>query len=235
MRRLRASFTYVNVVGTLALFLALGSGVVWAADKVTSKDLAKGAVKNKNLAKSAVKNKNLAKNAVNSAKLAKGAVKNADLADGSVNFAKLATPTSVVARSSVGPISANQHGSVAFSPPLAATPVPGQPLTLDFEARGTLAGTSAEKPCVVIPVPTVNGVPVAGGGSTELLLLVSPGVAVTSGFPNGVPVSALRVPLGLSQPGVPQTVGIFLGDLGSTSSCTSDSTIQVSAVITQEK
>ena len=97
MRRLRAGLTYMNVVGTLALFLALSGGVVWAANKITSKQIGKGAVKNKNLAKNAVKNKNLAKNAVTSAKLAKGAVKNADIADGAVNFAKLAAGTDVVA------------------------------------------------------------------------------------------------------------------------------------------
>ena len=90
MRRLRSGLTYTNVVATLALFLALSGGAVYAANKITSKQLGKGAVKNKNLAKNAVKNKNLAKNAVTSPKLAKNAVKNANVADGAINFAKLA-------------------------------------------------------------------------------------------------------------------------------------------------
>ncbi len=68
MRRL----TYGNIVATLALFLALSGGAVWAANKITSKQIGKGAVKNKNLAKNAVKAKNLAKGSVTSAKLGEG-------------------------------------------------------------------------------------------------------------------------------------------------------------------
>src|SRR6478672_10109518 len=110
MKSVRKRLSYGNVVATLALFLALSGGAALAANKITSKQIGKGAVKNKNLAKNAVKNKNLAKNAVTSPKLAKGAVKNADLADGSVNFAKLATPTSVIASATGGPIAVDQDG-----------------------------------------------------------------------------------------------------------------------------
>ena len=77
MKSVRRRLNYGNVVATLALFLALSGGVVYAANKITSKQIGKGAVKNKNLAKNAVKNKNLAKNSVTSPKLAKNAVKNA--------------------------------------------------------------------------------------------------------------------------------------------------------------
>ena len=113
MRRIRSGLTYTNVVATLALFLALSGGAVYAANKITSKQLGKGAVKNKNLAKNAVKNKNLAKNAVTSPKLAKGAVKNADIADGAVNFAKIAAGTDVIATATGGPIPASQQGPFA--------------------------------------------------------------------------------------------------------------------------
>jgi hypothetical protein len=44
---IRKRLTYANVVATLALFLALGLGGAYAASKITSKDLAKGAVKSK--------------------------------------------------------------------------------------------------------------------------------------------------------------------------------------------
>jgi hypothetical protein len=44
---IRKRLTYANVVSTLALFVALGLGGAYAASKITSKDLAKGAVKSK--------------------------------------------------------------------------------------------------------------------------------------------------------------------------------------------
>ena len=229
MRRLRAGLTYVNVVATLALFLALSGGAVWAANKITSKQIGKGAVKNKNLAKNAVKAKNLAKKSVTSAKLAKGAVKNANLADGSVNFAKLAAGTNVVASSSTAIIPANQEGPVAFNPPLSATPAPGQVLTLHLESHGTLASVEPPKPCVVVPVPVLNGNPMLIG----ILLELAGGVAVPP-FPNGIPTGDVSFPIGLTQPGVAQNVSLLAVKEGE-DKCTPTSTFQVSAVITQAK
>ena len=137
----RRRLTYANVAATLALFLTLSGGAVWAADKITSKQIGKGAVKTKNLAKSAVKAKNLAKKSVTSAKLAKGAVTNAKLGDGSVNFAKIAAGTNVIASATGGPVPADQEGvtNVPLSPPITLTAAAGQAISLNVEARGTLA------------------------------------------------------------------------------------------------
>ena len=228
MRRVRAGLTYTNVVATLALFLALSGGAVWAANKITSKQIGKGAVKNKNLAKNAVKNKNLAKNAVTSPKLAKNAVKNANVADGAVNFAKLAVGVDVVATASAGPIPASQSGLVALNPPLTVTPVAGQLLTLHVQTQGTLAA-SGMGPCVVLPIPVVNGAPQGFG---EALALVSPGALIGPLGANGIPLSGIEIPLGLTQPGVPQSISAFSENIGG---CTPDSTIQISAVVTQAK
>jgi hypothetical protein len=228
MRRARSGLTYTNVVATLALFLTLSGGAVYAAGKVTSKQLGKGAVKNKNLAKNAVKNKNLAKNAVTSPKLAKNAVKNANVADGAINFAKLAAGTNVIASASTGSIPASQNGPVAFNPPLTVTPVAGQPLMVHFESRGALAGSGME-PCEVIPFPVMNGSPMAAG---ELLLLISPGALPEPFGTAGVSSSGILVPIGLTQPGVPQSVTAFVVSAGA---CTPDSTLQISAVVTQAK
>ena len=147
MKRFRPRLTYANVVATLALFLALSGGVVWAANKITSKQIGKGAVKNKNLAKNAVKAKNLAKNAVTSAKLKKGAVTNAKVGNGAVNFAKLAAGTNVIASATAGPVSAKQDGpvDVPLNPPLTVTPVAGQLITVNIEARGTLVQSGAQQ------------------------------------------------------------------------------------------
>lgn len=51
---MRERLTYANVTSTVAVFLALGLGGAYAADKITSKDLAKGAVKSK-----AIKNRTI--------------------------------------------------------------------------------------------------------------------------------------------------------------------------------
>jgi hypothetical protein len=224
--------TYGNVVATIALFLVLCGGTVWAANKITSKQIGKGAVKNKNLAKNAVKAKNLAKNSVSSAKLAKNAVKNANIADGAVNFAKLAAGTNVIASATGGPVPVNQTGPVPIplNPPLTVTPVAGQPLTVSVEARGTLA-EKEEESCSTIVLPTVNGNPLLIG---ELSQLEAPDVPPSGPFPNGIPVADVSFPIGLTQPGASQSIGIQL--LTEEDHCTADSRVdQVMVVVSQAK
>jgi len=82
---MRERLTYSNVVATLALFLALGLGGAYAADKITSKDIAKDAVTSK-----AIKNKTVKSKDVKDKTLT-----GADYKDGSVGSQALA-PTSVV-------------------------------------------------------------------------------------------------------------------------------------------
>jgi hypothetical protein len=232
MPRLAKRLTYGNVVATLALFLALSGGAVWAAGKITSKQIGKGAVKNKNLAKNAVKSKNLAKGSVTSAKLAKNAVKNANLADGSVNFAKLATGTNVIASATAGPIAANQNTrvNIPLNPPLTVTAAPGQPLTVNIETRGTLIKSGSGN-CEVAALPTVNGNPLFVG---DLATIEAPNNPPTQPFPNGVPVASQSFPVGLTQPGTPQSIGLVL--LGDEERCAAGSRIdQVAVVVTQEK
>jgi hypothetical protein len=215
----------------LALFLALSGGAVWAAGKITSNQIGKGAVKNKNLAKSSVKAKNLAKKAVTAPKLANGAVKNAAIADGAVNFAKLAAGTNVVASATAGPVPANQGNltTLALNPPITVTPVAGQPLTANFEARGTLS-RSGEKDCTVTLLPTLNGNPLTVG---ELLSLQAPENPPDPLFPNGTPMSSVSFPIGLGQPGAPQSIGLMM--VGG-ENCTAGSKVdQVVVVVTQEK
>jgi len=48
-----------NAVGYVALFVALGGTGAWAVDKITSKEIAKGAVRSKHVAKNAIKSKHL--------------------------------------------------------------------------------------------------------------------------------------------------------------------------------
>ena len=232
MKSVRKRLSYGNVVATLALFLALSGGAALAASKITSKQLGKGAVKNKNLAKNAVKNKNLAKNSVTSPKLAKSAVKNAAIADGAINFAKLAAGTDVVASATGGPVPVNQDfATVPLNPPLTVTPVAGQPLTVSLEVRGTLTPAASDT-CQVIPIPVVNGNPMLVGASAALS---SPDNPPQQPFPNGIPVSSVSFPLGISQPGVAQSIGVQLLT-ESTEDCGAGSRVdQVAVVVTQAK
>src|SRR5262245_21185593 len=59
-------FSYANVVATLALFLALGGGAVWAAGKIGSGDIKSNAIKSRHIAKGAVHTSDLNAGAVKS-------------------------------------------------------------------------------------------------------------------------------------------------------------------------
>jgi hypothetical protein len=54
MHGLASRLTYANVVATIALFLALGGGAVWAAGEIGSGDIAPKAVRARNLAPGSV-------------------------------------------------------------------------------------------------------------------------------------------------------------------------------------
>jgi hypothetical protein len=54
MRPLRERLTYANVISTIALFLALSGGAVYAASKIRSGDIAANAIKSKQIAPKAV-------------------------------------------------------------------------------------------------------------------------------------------------------------------------------------
>lgn len=83
-KRFLPRLRYADVVATLALFGVLAGGGAYAASKIGSKDIARGAVKSKQLARAAVKGKHLAKGAVSAKHLAKKAVQAKHLAPGAV-------------------------------------------------------------------------------------------------------------------------------------------------------
>ncbi len=103
MAALRSRLTYANVVATLALVLALSGGVVWAAGKINSGDIARNAIKSKHIKNHQVKTKDLAVHSVGTDQLKGGsvgtdqlqpdAVGSAQIADGSVAFGDLAANT----------------------------------------------------------------------------------------------------------------------------------------------
>lgn len=105
----RPRLTYANVISTVALFLALGGGVAYAAGKVHSSDIAPGAVRTSDIFKRAVTTGKLAIGAVRSNQIAAGAVGAQELGAGAVGPGNLQFPVFLAASPSGGsaPVSGN--------------------------------------------------------------------------------------------------------------------------------
>jgi hypothetical protein len=221
MRAVGRRLTYANVVATLALFLALSGGVVWAAGKIGAKNLRANAVTAGKIKRNAVTNAKIRGNAVTAAKIKAGAVA----------FTKLAPGTNLVVSASGEPVAAN--GTAAVSVPLSGavtfTPATGVASFLSVEARGVNLGrVDPAKECKPQVVPLVNGSRWEAGGA-----LTPRAFAPTAAEPTGlVPVVGATGPLGLTSPGVTQTVSIqVVGD----PNCTAGSTVSVGVAVTQAK
>ena len=121
MRAVRRHLTYANVIATLALFLALSGGVVWAAGKIGTSRLKSGAV-------TAGKIK---RNAVIASKIKANAVTGTKIKNGAVSFAKLGTGSNLVLTATSPALSASEATplNVPLSGPTSFTP---QPSTLDL-------------------------------------------------------------------------------------------------------
>lgn len=222
MRAVGRRLTYANVVATLALFLALSGGVVWAAGKIGAKNLKANAVTAGKIKRNAVTNAKIRGNAVTAAKIKPGAV----------DFTKLAAGANLVASATGGPVAAN--GTSAVNVPLSAavtfTPAPGVASFLSVEARGTNLGrVDVTKPCEPQIIPFVNGSRWRFGGATLSLRSIAPSAEEPTGL---IPAAGATGPIGLASPGVAQTVAIqVLGD----PNCTAGSTVSVGVAVTQAK
>jgi hypothetical protein len=219
MRAVMRRLTYANVIATLALFLALGGGVVWAAGKVGPGKLRPNSV-------SAGKIK---RNAVTAAKIRPNAVTATKIRDGAVGFAKLAAGTNVIAVASGGPISAagKEPVTIPLSGTATFTPEAGTVSLLSVEAKGDNLARLAEEPCAPSVAPFVNGSPWVQGNLS--VRAFKPDADRPTGLS---PVSGATGPIGLTAPGVTQTVSVKLfGD----PNCTAGSTVSVGIAVTQAK
>lgn len=81
-----------NVVAYLALFVALGTGTAFAADKITSKDIARNAVKAKHIKDGQVRGPELATNAVTGAKVADNSLTGADVDESTLQLPPAPVP-----------------------------------------------------------------------------------------------------------------------------------------------
>lgn len=81
-----------NVVAYLALFVALGTGTAFAADQITSKDIARNAVKAKHIKDGQVRGAELAANAVAGAKVADNSLTGADVDESTLQLPPAPVP-----------------------------------------------------------------------------------------------------------------------------------------------
>src|SRR6478752_6275967 len=114
MRAVMQRLTYANVVATLALFLALGGGAVWAAGKIGSKSLKANAVTAGKIKRNAVTSAKIRGNAVTGAKIKADAVDFTKLAEGTSLL--VTANTTAVAANSATPVSVPLRGAVTFTP-----------------------------------------------------------------------------------------------------------------------
>lgn len=220
LKRVVGKLTYANIVASLALFLALSGGVVWASGKI-------GASKLKANSVTAGKIK---RNAVSAGKIRPNAVTGAKIKPGAVDFSKIAAGTFVVATASgtagvpntTTPVSVNLAGTPTF------TTQAGTVYFLSVEAKGTPARTGKE-PCEITVLPYVNGSLWGTPKGALALSAFEPTVDQPTGL---VPIVGHTGPIGLVSPGASQTVSVKLaGD----ADCAAGSAVSVGIAVTQAK
>ncbi len=235
MKSLRSALTYSNVVATIALFLAISGGVVYAAsslgkNSVKSKNIAAHAVKARNIAKNAVKAGSLAANSVTTAKVKKGAITGAKVKGGTLTRTNLAAGTLAglqvadAGNSAVPGLTAEVNGGtpVPLGGTAAFTPAAGKSYELLTELKGTPTDGSGEEGGSCFPFVTVlvNGAPFTGVGIFNS----------NQGTPpfNNEPVGSSSTAIGLQEAGQQQTLSaIAFGDTDCTSATTASLRVTV--------
>jgi hypothetical protein len=223
LRAVLRRLTYANVIATLALFLALGGGAVWAANKQANK------VGTGKLKPNAVTAGKIKANAVTSSKIRENAVTNVKIREGSVNFGKLQAGTNVVATATSSPVAVDGASAVTvnFPAPITFTPAANLVDLMSVEARSSNLARSGTEACRVQVLPLVNGTEWAGAP------LVLSAFAPTGENPAGVIGSGgSSSPVGLAAAGATQTIGAKL--IGSPR-CSSGGSVTVAVAVTQAK
>lgn len=238
MQAVRRRLTYANVVATLALFLALSGGVVYAAttlgrNTVKSKNIAAHAVKSRNLAKGAVKAKNLAANAVTEKGLAKNAVTAAKVKAGTLTRAQLAAGT--LPGLQVAEVQATSIPGLASEAPSGGTPVPLTGTTSftpapgkSYELLTELAGNPSDADGTG-PGSCYASVDIALNGHLRGFASIYADAASSPPF-NVEPIGGNVSPVGLLEAGVTQSISaVSFGTTG----CAAGTTGSLRAVIVE--
>jgi hypothetical protein len=223
LRAVLRRLTYANVIATMALFLALGGGAVWAANKQATK-IGTGKIKPNAITAGKIK-----ANAVTTSKIRENAVTNAKIREGSVNFGKLAAGTNVVATATSSPVAVNGASAVgvSFPTPVTFTPTAGVVDLMSVEVRSANLARSGAEPCRVQVLPLVNGTEWAGAP------LVLSAFEANAENPSGaIGSGGATSPVGLAAAGATQTIGAKL--IGSPR-CSSSGSVTVAVAVTQAK
>ncbi len=117
--KVRPKLTYSNVMATIAVFGVLAGGTALAAEKITAKQIANGAIKSKKLKNGAVTTPKLADLAVTTAKLGNSAVSGAKLGNVVTRFGSTPLPDNTTLQSAHAQCAAGEKligGGANFDP-----------------------------------------------------------------------------------------------------------------------
>ena len=82
MKRFRPRLTYANVVATMALFLALAGGTVWAANKINGKQIKKNTIPGNRIKKNTLTANQIKKQTITNNQIKPGSIQRTSLAPG---------------------------------------------------------------------------------------------------------------------------------------------------------
>jgi hypothetical protein len=86
MGRLRRHITYANVVATLALVIALGGGVVYAANKIGAQGIRKNAIRSYHIRNKQVKRQDIAGGSISSHKVSNDSLSGKDIKEATLGI-----------------------------------------------------------------------------------------------------------------------------------------------------
>jgi hypothetical protein len=210
--RIRPRLTYANVVATLALFLALTGGAVWAASKISGKQIKTNSLPGNRIKKGTLAGKQLKKQTITNAKIKPGTIQRTSLAAGTL-------PGLIVAEASA----ANLPGATSPTPPgptpvaLAGTPsftpLAGKSYQLQAELFGNPQFEAPSDECEPSVQVYVNGIPTT-------FLGIFAGV-VPVGFDQRFPEASYTTSL-LTESGLQSISAKVFGDPGCSGATTLD-------------
>jgi hypothetical protein len=91
LRRLRPRLTYANIISTIALCIAAGTGTAYAAATIGSSNIIDGSIQSRDIHDGAVQTRDLGTSSVTNAKLGPSAVGSGKIADGTIGTVDLSS------------------------------------------------------------------------------------------------------------------------------------------------
>jgi hypothetical protein len=158
MSRIRSRLTYANVVATLALFLALTGGAVWAANKINGKQIKKNSIPGNRIKKKSVTNNQIKKKTIANSRIKPGTIQRGALAPGTLSGVIVADASATnlpgaATETPPGPTPFALSGNASY------VPVAGKAYQLSSEVVGNPVPTSSGSCGTGVQV-YVNGIPI---------------------------------------------------------------------------